>query len=315
LSSLSKAVFQKWKSSSKQDQSLYPWAMYSKIVSYNELNNTAFNMKKGINMPPDNAMGLYENTPVIRMTKVGTDVMRVLGPLGGFIAGGFAAWALDDDEYPVEPTDIDVYCTDSSNFDRMKARMTLFGNVYVNSNPKKETIVALSYDVPSIGKKCIRVQLIKPDAPLNNGAVTSGSPEVVINSFDFVVCKAALYWEEDKIKGLVHPSFQSFTNKKQMGMVKCLNPIAGIIRLLKYARKGYKCGIHDLLLLIAQCKKMKTEDWERIEKLAQKGMEENGTAFGADALTEESYSLAGLLRDPRTYNKEEVNGEPESPVV
>jgi hypothetical protein len=156
---------------------------------------------------------------------------------GGFIAGGIFKDLFHGNPY----RDIDMFFKNDISFKMNMEYLTnkrLFKLTYQNKNA-----TGLKND-----SKRINIDLVSR---------IFGSPEDILDSFDFTVSKFCLYEENRKIKVLYHRSyFEDLTNKRLRFNHDTLQPISLLNRVLKYSKYGFKLEKKDFLFLVEQINKL-----------------------------------------------------------
>lgn len=141
---------------------------------------------------------------------------RILRRYHAFIAGGYARWVLSPHKDCAPPGDIDIYFEREEDqygmemaLDRMGARRE-----YSTANA-----IAFSHHFFPL--------------PLHLVRVNYGTPENILNSFDFGVCQAALIGNE----GYVFPSFLEEEERREL-RIKTINGTS-LNRVMRYVSRGY----------------------------------------------------------------------------
>lgn len=181
-------------------------------------------------------------------------VYEAITPLGGFIAGGYASWMAADVEYQTlnrrvildnpPRKDADIFLTDGSE-EKVKAIGTALGRMgfkQVSQSPIVTTYAAPD-DMTAIG--CPAIQVVTPRS-LKNGS-TTGTPEQVIDSFDFTVSRAALLDENTVI---VDTDLRHDVAGKHLHLKNMHCPLGSSIRVSKYEQKGYHVSHFQRFLIL-----------------------------------------------------------------
>ena len=93
-----------------------------------------------------------------------------------------------------------------------------------------------------------------------------GSPEEILDSFDFSVSKFCLFKDGCGLKVLFHCCFfEDLTNKNLKFNPKVVNPVSMLSRALKYSTYGFNLNKSDFLYLISLINLM---EYERFRELS-----------------------------------------------
>lgn len=184
-------------------------------------------------------------------------VYEAITPLGGIIAGGWAAWMAVPDYVKsgnvghhvshIRPKDADIFCTDLNQFfeiDSVLVDELGFAKIGENS-------IVSTYSPPlSLSRQgCPVIQLITP-RDLENGK-TFGHPEEIIDSFDFSVARAALM---SPTSVLIDPDLPKdyATHRLVFKNIHC--PVGNMARLMKYSRKDFLADPYQYFLIVEYAK-------------------------------------------------------------
>ena len=77
----------------------------------------------------------------------------------------------------------------------------------------------------------------------------------LISSFDFTICQCCVYWSGDSWIGLCTPEFWEdilAERARYTAPIRTEDPGASVLRLVKFARKGYKIGEQDVASCIGR---------------------------------------------------------------
>lgn len=165
--------------------------------------------------------------PVAENDKV-YESMKLLSPLlknnGAFIAGGCFKNLFNNET----PRDIDVYFRTEEQFKEMN-------NIFVKSP---------NYTGLYISKNCVTYKHIKNNILVDLIKKQFGTPEEIINTFDFTVVKFALYIENGIYTTTFHTQFYNDLNTKTLQVWDMPDDIDKFFnRIVKYIRYGYRCPI------------------------------------------------------------------------
>jgi len=145
-----------------------------------------------------------------------------------YIAGG-AVRAVFANE-PIK--DIDIFFFSEADYNKFKSNV-IIGDLDSN-DPAFETDSAISYNY-----KGMNYQLIKK---------MFGTPEFILNNFDFTVCMGLYSPEENNF--LLHDNFlEDLSCRILYYNIESKFPIASIYRMKKYINKGYQVPAIEILKL------------------------------------------------------------------
>jgi hypothetical protein len=106
------------------------------------------------------------------------------------------------------------------------------------------------------------VNVIKP---VDEGRVlTRGDLLEVLHNFDFTVCKAGLV---DETGGVVHFAFHADEKARRLRFTRLHTPVTGIVRAIKYSRKGYKISLRELMRVFAFWDEQKVGFRRKVKKI------------------------------------------------
>jgi hypothetical protein len=88
-----------------------------------------------------------------------------------------------------------------------------------------------------------------------------GSPQELIDSFDFTVCKYAYYEDKDgNYKSKVHPAFKDHVFYKVVEIDNSIpNPSNALLRMIKYAQYGYHPTKNAIVKTLKELNKLDPE--------------------------------------------------------
>lgn len=133
-------------------------------------------------------------------------------------------------------------------FESLKAALLAAGLTIKAENNMNVTLD--SENSPAF-KRCPTIQIIKP---VEEGAIVSrGSVEEILNNFDFTVVRCAL--NPDRRTATAWASFPKDELHMKLRLLNIHCPISSLLRVMKYARKGYYMRPVEALKLF--------QDWER----------------------------------------------------
>ena len=197
----------------------------------------------------------FERTPVKRMTKQGSDIIKELYD-HVFIAGGYARWCLSRTHSDMESVgDIDLYLRSR---DSQQAAMDGLSSLGYSL----DTEGYLSHHWNNYEEDCLEVQLIKPfEYP---HALTVGSPKEVIKKFDFRISQAFI---ESKTFGIVNESFHEDDHNRVLVVQFVNRPIGTLIRAMKYYGKGFTMSWKELITILQRIDKIPDYEKARIYEI------------------------------------------------
>lgn len=200
-----------------------------------------------------------------------TRLMDLRDRLGGVFMGGYARYCCSEDWSPEPASDIDLFpvCTspgDTSDgiFEGWKAELAAEGLTVRHEND-----ISVTYERPSEGilAAAPAVQLIKP---MKEGRInTEGTVEQVLGNFDFTVVRVAL--NPDRLTATAWASFVSDERNKLLRIINIVCPVSSLLRVCKYARKGYHCRPAQAMKLFADWQGRSESYRANIMRLFEKG--------------------------------------------
>lgn len=190
---------------------------------------------------------------------------------GGRIIGGYARYCCSERENPHHANDVDIFPIGEFEFERpaevfesWRAGLAVHGLTI-----KHENEVSITYEKPESGDfmACPSIQLIKP---MTQGAIlTEGTLEDVLGHFDFSCVRVALNPDRKTAT-----AWASFAEDDKKGLIRILNihcPISSLLRVCKYARKGYYCRPAEAMKLFLDWDQRSADYKSKIVELFQKG--------------------------------------------
>lgn len=150
---------------------------------------------------------------------------KILRQYKGYIAGGYARWALSPRKDPVPPSDIDIFSPSNLYTSGIQASLIHQGWVI-----REKTVYA--------------TQMIHPfyHTPLHLVWMEYGDPYSVLNKFDLGICRAA-------IVGSTGWAFEDFEEEEKKGeiSVKKVSNRSILGRIAKYQNRGYKISLEEMI--------------------------------------------------------------------
>lgn len=197
--------------------------------------------------PPEGWVQIPVRRGIFEITKL----LDIRDRCGGRIIGGYARWCCSERQNLHHANDVDIFPivsqpseTSAAIFEAWKLALTAEG-----LKQKHENEVSITYEKQEEGPflACPVIQLIKPT--LEGAIVTEGTVEEVLGNFDFTVVRVAL--NPDR---LTATAWASFVADDKKGLLRLLNihcPVSSLLRVCKYARKGYYCRPAEAMKLFA----------------------------------------------------------------
>lgn len=225
--------------------------------------------------------------PILRGVFEITRLLNLRDLCGGRIIGGYARWACSQRESPVHANDIDVFpIAEGERTPDLIYAQWVAALQSEGLKVRHENEISITYEKPETGPymACPAIQIIKPTR--EGAIITEGTLEDVLGHFDFTVVRVAL--NPDR---LTATAWASFIEDDKKGLLRLLNihcPISSLLRVCKYARKGYYCRPAEAMKLFADWETRSPEYKQRMFALFQKG------GFG-DISKEEIDELERLL--------------------
>jgi len=164
------------------------------------------------------------NCEVVRGRSIIARLLSIVSPFGGYIAGGFARWALTIED-PIPTEDIDVYFQDEDKFYELSALLYSWGCSVQYTSRFGITWKIKGIDFP--------VQTIYPHAEL------CGDPPFICNVFDIDVCRAAVWVENNNIQTFANFNINDNNRTTSIHCARVYNPISTGRRLDKYKDRGF----------------------------------------------------------------------------
>ena len=160
------------------------------------------------------------------------EMIQTETPNQAWIAGGYAAYMGSAAPCPPVPGDIDIFPRNQESWGKLFDALMKHNEEYL-----RESRRAVTFTVDDR-----QVQLIHPFE-------ATESPEKLVEDFDFTVCRAVLVNENCV---LVDDEFEADTQNMKLRFKNIKNPMGALVRLTKYARKGYDASPAELAKIL-QC--------------------------------------------------------------
>lgn len=187
----------------------------------------------------------------------------------GYIAGGMARYVASPNDLTALAEDVDIFCREEKSFDIIKA--LLLSRKYSKLEFENELVCNIFFKphcTYGTGDD-LKVQIIKPrsQGKLN----TFGTEEEILNNFDYPVTKALI---NNSNSVMVHKGFSEDEITKTLHLLNINCPIAAISRMVKYAGKGYKISMREIIKVFAYWDNMSFESKMELTLLLDKSREE-----------------------------------------
>lgn len=214
----------------------------------------------------------FEPTTVKRGADLVGVIIDAIAPLGGFIAGSYAAWMVapdyvfvDDSFYNItlpKPKDLDIFCTRKSERNAIIKALRAIG---YNTERETEFVVSMSPDYDHYDRGYPKIQVIEPT--VLRPSLRHDTPEHIIDSFDFTVCRAVIV---DRNSAIVDVKFEEHLAKSELFLMNLHDPIRGSARMRKYEMKGYNANRYTRYLYFEAMRFM-VKDQDAEETMVQYG--------------------------------------------
>lgn len=200
-----------------------------------------------------------------------TRLLDLRDKCGGRIIGGYARWCCSERQSLHHANDVDIFPIAEKEGEQSAAIFEAWKTALVveGLKIKHENEVSISFEKPESGPfmACPVIQIIKPTKV--GAIVTEGTVEEVLGNFDFTVVRVAL--NPDRVTAT---AWASFIEDDKKGLLRLLNihcPISSLLRVCKYARKGYYCRPAEAMKLFADWDARPPEYRSRMYDLFTKG--------------------------------------------
>lgn len=199
-----------------------------------------------------------------------TKLLDLRDQCGGLIIGGYARYCCSERETPHPAHDVDIFPI-SEDKDRSESIFQAWKAAFEKEGLKvlHENEVSITYEKSLTGPflACPVIQLIKP---MTVGAIhTEGTVEEVLANFDFTIVRVAL--NPDRLTATAWASFVQDDNKALLRILNIHCPISSLLRVCKYARKGYYCRPAEAMKLFIDWQNRSPDYKAGILKLFEKG--------------------------------------------
>lgn len=224
----------------------------------------------------------FKNFQIVNMPPVVyKPLLELIAREGLYIAGSYASWMLHGHIYDINPGDIDIYgFKDYRHANKVeKMIQNLFAKDISTSNNGLSTYYTTDYtwgdpEAPFVhGLKPVSNSNVYLPINLINyhGVIGSsdkfdiGNMQHILSSFDFAQAACAVYFDinEGKFSGFAH---RDSGDKELKLLLPLLNPYKTLVRILKYAKKGFDVNGSQFLEVLYE--------WERMPKHIKEELEE-----------------------------------------
>lgn len=187
----------------------------------------------------------------------------------GFVAGGYGRWMCSPKKEPFEARDVDIFCTSQEAYNKLVQIFTHQEKLKV----KHESDISITYQTKNneIWKDCPIINLIKPRK--KNQLLTYGETlETVLENFDFSICKVGILNDKEC---LADYNFLEDEKAGKIRICKMESPVACLVRLCKYAKKGYKIPATQILDVLQEWdnrgQEYKDKLYKKLDELRENG--------------------------------------------
>lgn len=167
------------------------------------------------------------------------EIAALIEGTGCFVAGGAARFAASPNEKPARYSDVDLFAPDATAVAKMHTKLLAISELK-HETPLSylfEQTTSFDEDIFAEGKvRKTRFNLIREFC---------GTPEAVIQKFDFSVARAAIIGD----KVLVDDDFEQDEKDRKLRIKHVVCPISTMYRAAKYQAKGYKFPLREMLRL------------------------------------------------------------------
>jgi hypothetical protein len=184
----------------------------------------------------------------IRLRRGFTEITRIYDLISGygFIAGGYARYCASPKHDPYPAGDLDIFPLRKEGcFEPVRDKFLALGFTLY-----KENDVSYSFKkAPEGWEEVPSIQLIKPADEAR--MLTYGSPEEILNNFDFSVTRAAIL---SATEVMVDDDFEKDEASNLLTIKNIHCPVSSLLRCCKYSKKGYFLRPFEAMKLF--------EDWQ-----------------------------------------------------
>ncbi len=180
----------------------------------------------------------YVNVPILRGFERIEKLFNLVQGFG-YIAGGYCLYMCSPRKEPAEARDVDVFTKSAEAYAIIRQKLK------ENLKVKHESDISITFQTKNVEewKDCPMINLIKPVK--KNLLLTYGEKiEDVLENFDFSICKVGAISDKECL------AWWEFLEDERYGRIRILkmeSPVACMIRLCKYAKKGYRIPASQIM--------------------------------------------------------------------
>lgn len=185
----------------------------------------------------------WATLPVKRQDPRFAELWDIAQSTGAVVVGGFVRWMVSPlpDSQVAAAGDVDLFPSEPDNYELICAALLAAGYEKSYENDVCSTFERL---------ESLVAQVIKP---IRSGSIlTFGSLESIISNFDFTVVRCGLVSMDE---ALVDGRFEDDEKGRKLVIKNIVCPVSSVVRIAKYARKGYFIGPGEAIKLFI--------DWDR----------------------------------------------------
>jgi hypothetical protein len=198
----------------------------------------------------------------------------ILHGTGAYMAGGFVRYCISSNANPAPTPDIDVFTQSEDSF---VAACKAFENYGFKKSVKDDLVIEFNHPLFSN----YVIQVLKPKRDSNLVTLTVGSPIEVVSLFDFTVIRCWIQPNSPEPIAFGDFAFYQDESKKRLrfGGIKC--PINCMMRVQKFAARGYTLALEDAHKLFENYKLRPAEYHAAILKRVQTQGDSNKPNYNA----------------------------------
>ncbi len=206
------------------------------------------------------------------------DVCELIEKHDASILGGFARYCASESTTSNQVSDIDIFFKSQLQFNQFigdfyKFKNVKFNKYYKNTRYNKTyesgNSITFEINVDNIAVKCL--QLIKPID--DNKILTVGEPEKIMSRFDFSITKA---WIDKSFQHVrIDKNLLNDDLHKKIRVLKIESPITALLRIQKYAKKGYHASPVEILNILKDWDSKNSEYKEKMYNIVSETKEEH----------------------------------------
>jgi hypothetical protein len=192
-------------------------------------------------------MSYYMTIPIVRdFAKVKKLFEIVSKDNLGYIAGGMARYMCSPKAKPSEARDVDVFTSGEESYNKLVQIFRYKENLIV----KHENDISITFrtDYNEVWKDCPMINLVKP---ICKGKLLTFANKIedILNNFDFSICRVGIISETECI---ACSEFLHDEKNNNISILKMESPVATIMRIAKYAKKGYKINVPEVVSILKE---------------------------------------------------------------